>query len=414
MALGPFEVIVVGAGAAGLAAGERLVSAGLGATILEARDRVGGRAHTWGDAGFPLDLGCGWLHSADRNPWTRIARDAGFTIDETRPLWGRQSHDLGFSAEDQAAFEEAHERFEARIAAVGPAEPDRAAAELLEPGGRWNGLLDAISTYVNGVELHKASVHDANLYADSGVNWRVVEGYGAAIAAFGKDLPVRLGCAVRVIDHAGSRLAVETSLGTISADAVIVTVPTSILASEKIRFHPELPDKVEAAAKLPLGVADKVVLAIDTPEMLPVDGHVFGRTDRAATGSYHLRPFGRPLVEGFFGGGLARDLENAGPDAFFAFAVDELSGLFGRDLAARLRPVTATRWALDPYALGSYSHALPGFTEARKVLAEPVEGRIFFAGEACSRHDFSTAHGAYATGIAAAEQVIARARRSPR
>jgi monoamine oxidase len=407
-----FEVVVIGAGAAGLAAGARLAEAGLGVSILEARPRIGGRAHTLiGQLRFPLDLGCGWLHSANRNPWTEIASAAGFSIDKTRPLWGKQSRDLSFSAEEQQDFEAAFEQFEAKIAKAGLSGTDIPAASLLAPGGRWNALIYAVSTYMNGAELDEVSLHDLNLYADTGVNWRIAEGYGAAIEKFGVGLPIRLGCKVLCVDHSGTKIAVEASEGRLSAHAVIVTIPTSLLAAEAITFTPDLPEKAEAAAYLPLGVNNKIFIGVDRAELLPIEGHVFGRTDQTATGSYHLRPFGRPLIEGFFGGTFARELEKDGPKAFFEFASAELCGLFGEGLRPNLSLLTATSWALDSFAQGSYSHALPGHADARKILAASVDDRLFFAGEACSVTDFSTAHGAYATGIEAAKQVIAVARR---
>jgi monoamine oxidase len=137
-----------------------------------------------------------------------------------------------------------------------------------------------------------------------------------------------------------------------------------------------------------------------------MDGHLIGNSNRTATGSYHLRPFGRPLIEGFFGGRLAHELEAAGSGAFFDFAVAELVELFGSGIRAHLHPLIQTGWARDPRALGSYSYALPGHADARAALAAPVDGRVFFAGEACSPHDFTTAHGAYQTGIEAADEAI--------
>jgi monoamine oxidase len=412
-----FEVVVVGAGAAGLGTAMRLAAARVSFTVLEARSRAGGRAYTVPNGTFPLDLGCGWLHSADRNPWTRIAADAGFTIDKTPPGWGTQWCDLGFSAKDQAGFDLAYRRFYARLEAVGPNDPDLGAAKLLKPRCRFNPLLNAISSYVSGVELDLVSVQDSNCYADadSGVNWRVVEGYGTVIAAQAAGLPIRLNCPVTLIDHCGKRLAIETALGTLTADAVILTVPTPIIAAQKIRFRPDLRDKVAAASVLPLGLADKLFMAVDMPEMLPVGGHLIGNPNRTATGSYHLRPFGRPLIEAFFGGRLAHELEAAGHGAFFDFAATELTGLLGSDIRARLRPLVETNWARDPFARGSYSYALPGHSDARAALAAPMDGRLFFAGEACSRHDFTTAHGAYLTGVEAADEVIAlRPRGTPK
>ncbi len=400
------DIAVVGAGAAGLGAAMRLAEAGASFVVLEARNRVGGRAYTVNEGSYPLDLGCGWLHSADRNPWTRIAAGSGFTIDKTTPSWGTQSLNLGFSAEDQAAFAAASEQFYERLGAVGPGDADIAAADLLDPACRFNPLLNAVSTYVNGAELDCVSVKDINRYADSGVNWRIAEGYGTAIAAQAAGLPVRLGCKVTLIDHCGKLLKIETSLGTLMADAVIVAVPASIIAAQSIKFRPELMEKVNAAAVLPLGVADKLIMMVDRPEALPVEGHLIGNPGRTATASYYLRPFGRPLIEAFFGGRLARDLETAGHGAFFDFASMELADLLGSGIRASLHPLVETSWARDPFALGSYSHALPGHADARITLAAPVDGRIFFAGEACSQHDFSTAHGAYLTGAAAAEEAL--------
>jgi monoamine oxidase len=401
------DAVIVGAGAAGLGAARRLAPAKISFAVLEARGRAGGRAHTLADTPFPLDLGCGWLHSADRNPWTRIAAEAGFTIDKTIPAWGTQSLNIGFSAEDQAAFAFASERFYERLDAIGSNDADFAAAKLLEPDCRFNSLLNAISSYVNGAELDLVSVQDCNRYADTGVNWRVVEGYGAVIAAQAPGFPIRLGCEVMLVDHRGKRVTIETSLGTVTANAVIVTVPTPAIAAQRIRFRPDLTDKIDAASMLPLGTADKLFMAVDRPGMLPMDGHLIGNPNRTATGSYYLRPFGRPLIEAFFGGRLAHDLEAAGSGAFFDFAAAELTGLFGSGVRARLRPLVETNWARDPFALGSYSYALPGYANARSRLAAPVDGRLFFAGEACSRHNFTTAHGAYLSGIEAAEEVLA-------
>ena len=100
----PYDVIIVGAGAAGIAAARRLHDAGRQVLVLEARSRIGGRAWTMSAGGFPLDLGCGWLHSADRNPWSEIARDLGLAIDKTPPPWTRPSLPVGFAIEDQQRF----------------------------------------------------------------------------------------------------------------------------------------------------------------------------------------------------------------------------------------------------------------------------------------------------------------------
>jgi monoamine oxidase len=277
---------------------------------------------------------------------------------------------------------------------------------LLEPGDRWNNLIGAVATYVTGAEPDQVSIIDFARYEDDGVNWRVIEGLGTTIAAHADGVPAVLDCAVACIDHTGTRLAIETARGTITADRVIVTVPSALLAQDALRFRPALPDKVEAAAGLPLGLADKLFLSLAQPEEFPPDSRLFGRTDRTATATYHMRPFGRPLIECYFGGSNAADLESGGQAAFFAFARTELTGLLGSAFARRIAPAALHGWRRDPFARGSYSFALPGKADGRAVLAEPVDERLFFAGEACSRHDFSTAHGALLTGLAAADAVI--------
>src|SRR5439155_370486 len=191
-----------------------------------------------------------------------------------------------------------------------------------------------------------------------------------------------------------------------AARRVIVTVPTNLMAEEAIRFHPALPAKLDAAAGLPLGLADKVMLALDQPEALPKDGNLRGATMRTAMGSFHLRPFGQACIEGYFGGRFARQLEDAGKCALAAQAIDEIVALLGSDFRRRLTPLAESGWAHDPFARGSYSHALPGHAAKRAVLAAPVDGRLFFAGEATSPNFFSTAHGARESGERAAKEVL--------
>lgn len=399
-------VIVIGAGAAGIAAARHLQAAGLAVVVLEARDRVGGRAWTVLAGGLPLDLGCGWLHSADENDWARIAKAEGLAIDPLPPPWARPAHPAGFPPADQRAFRAAWEALYARVDAADAAGQDGPMGDLLEPGGRWNPLLGAMASYINGAELAKLSVRDYARYHDTRVNWRVVAGYGALVARHAAGLDVRLGCAATRIDHSGRRLRVATAHGELAAGAVIVTVPPTLIAAEALRFTPTLPEKLAAAQALPLGTADKVFLGVDAPDDLPVETRLFGATDTVATGSYHLRPFGRPVIEGYFGGDFARSLEAEGPGAFADFAIGQIAERLGSAMRQRLHPLAESAWARDPFARGAYSYGQPGAGEARRALATPVDGRLFFAGEACSAQDFSTAHGAFRTGVAAAEGVL--------
>jgi len=400
------DVVVIGAGAAGVAAARRLGGTPLTVRVLEARGRIGGRAWTKEVAGLPLDLGCGWLHSADRNEWAAIAAELGFDIDPTPPPWSRPAFESSFPVADQNDFRAVWSHLHERIHRASETAPDRPAAAFLTPGGRWNGLANALSSYINGVELDGLSVRDFGRYHDTGVNWRVVKGYGALIETCAVGLDIVLDCPVTRVDHSGTRVRIVTPRGELFVRAAIITVPPGLLARESLRLAPSLPDKLEAAAALPLGLADKVFLHVDAPDRLPPETRLFGAIDRSATGSYHLRPFGRPVIEGYFGGAFARELEEAGEGAFSRFAIEQLAAHLGHDIRKSLRPLAETAWSRDPCALGSYSYARIGHAEARAVLAAPVDEKLFFAGEACSRHDFSTAHGAYRTGVVAAEQAL--------
>jgi monoamine oxidase len=404
MTKGDIEVAIIGGGAAGIAVARRLRDAGVDCLVIEARDRLGGRAWTMTSSdGAALDLGCGWLHSADRNPWTKIAEAQNHTIDRKPPPWSRSL--FGFSPYEQQDYRKALHAFQQRVSEAAHADCDVAAAVALEPGGRWNGLIGAVTTFISGAESAQISARDFDNSQDNDINWRVVEGYGATVVAHGDGAPPLLSCPVRHIDHSGKRLMVVTAKGTISADQAIVTLPTALLADEAL-FSPALPEKTQAARDLPLGLADKLFIALERPEEFERDSNLFGAKNSGKTAGYHMRPFGRPMIEAFFGGTNAREMEAAGEGAFFDFAVEELTSLLGNDFAKRLKPIHVHCWGDDPFARGAYSYAVPGKAGARAVLAAPVDDRLFFAGEACSKSDYSTAHGAFFTGVTAAEQVM--------
>jgi monoamine oxidase len=402
------DVVIVGGGAAGIGAARRLAAGGLSALMIEATARLGGRGWTQEVSGLPLDMGCGWLHSADRNSWTRIAEASGFAIDRRDPAWGKQYGDLGFTRAEQAEARKAFAAWIRRMTDTPPASD--CAADALEPGAPWNAYLQALSGFISGARLERMSAVDYLAYdhAATDENWRLPAGYGSLIAAsFPAEVGLRLATPVRSIELEPKGVAIATPAGVIRARSAILTVSTAVLAGDAIRLPAALEPWRKAAELLPLGRDEKLFLEILDERLFEPETQVLGDPHDPRTGAYYLRPLGRPVVECFVGGEGARAVEEEGPVAGFAYAIDQIVGLFGSEVRARLRPLVASTWCRTTQVGGAYSYALPGHAGARAALARPFEGRLFFAGEATNARDFSTAHGAHDSGVRAAEEAIA-------
>jgi monoamine oxidase len=402
------DVVIVGGGAAGIGAARRLAASKLSTLLLEATSRLGGRGWTQDISGLPLDLGCGWLHSADRNAWAEIAAAAGITVDRREPAWGFQYGDLGFTPAEQAAASHAFATWVQRLASTPPAS-DRA-ADALEPDGEWNSYLQALSGFINGVRLERLSVADYMAYdtASTGLNWRVPSGYGSLIAAsFPAAVGLRLVTPVESISLDVHGVTLMTPAGSVRSRAAIVTVSTAVLAGDAIKLPPELEPWRQAAGLLPLGRDEKLFLEISDEGAFAPETHVLGNPRDERTGAYYIRPFGLPVIECFVGGDGARVVEESGPIAGFTFAIDQLAALFGSGVRQKLHPLIASHWSRMTYVGGAYSYALPGHAAQRDALARSFEQRLFFAGEATNPDDFATAHGAHDSGVRAAAQTIA-------
>ena len=402
------DVAIIGAGAAGIAAARTLAAQGKSVLVIEASDRVGGRGWTIGVAGMALDLGCGWLHSAERNPLVAEGEAANFTIDRGPSAWQHQWRDLGFSPSEQAAARDTWAALEDRFHHAPPAS-DRA-SDALEPGAEWNPFCRALSGYMNGADLDRLSITDFLAYDDAATetNWRVHEGYGALLAARLPPVDLQLATPARRIALGDGGVRIETDRGTVTARAAIVTASTNLLASSAIRFDAAAADHLHAATQLPLGLADKLFFELVGDHGFEPETHLIGNPRDANTGSYYIRALGQPVIEAFFGGPGADLLERGGIVEAFRIATNELTALLGSDVRRHLRPIASSAWCRTEWINGSYSHALPGQANARAVLARPLDDRIFFAGEATHATDFSTAHGAWHSGIRAAREVLGR------
>jgi monoamine oxidase len=398
-------LVIVGGGAAGIAAAIEAQARGIDALIVEAMNRLGGRAHSFDWHGHHLDLGCTWMHSAERNSLRLEAERLDAAIDRSATGWFSQYRDLGFSPEEQGQAYAAFEDLEQRMSNDPPAS-DRA-SDATSGKAEWMPFLNAISGYVNGAPLDRCSVADWIAYDNdsSDQNWRLGKGYGGLLARLGSSTEHKLSTAVTAISRLKTAVQVTTSDGVLEAERVIVTVPTATF--QRIRFDPAIEGIFEAADQLPLGLANKMFLSLEDPHEFPHGAHLLGNPRSADTGSYFLNPLGMPIVEGFFGGGGgSRALEKLSDDEAFAFALDELAALLGSSMRKRLRPIAVSRWGHEAWIGGSYSHALPGHSNAREVLAQVGDDRIAFAGEAVSKSDYSTAHGAFDSGKAAVTRLL--------
>jgi monoamine oxidase len=401
-----FDVVIVGGGAAGIGAARRLAGSGLRTCLLEAGTRLGGRAWTQELGGLTLDMGCGWLHSAERNAWAAIASATQVPLNRARAAWGVQFGNLGFSVAEQAAAWQVFEDWTLRLRR--PTASD-VAADALDARCEWNTHLRAIVSFISGARLENLSAADYVAYDDasSDSNWRLESGLGALIASsMPEGITVKLGTAVEALALTAQGMQLTTAAGTLEARGVILTVSTAVLAGDSIKLPAHLDSWREAATQLPLGLNEKLFLEITGPSPFEPETHVTGNPRDEGTASFYIRPFGRQVIECFLGGARALWYCDQGVVAGFEFALSQLASLFGADVRRVLRPLTASAWGRAARIGGAYSYALPGCAGARQVLARGFDNRVFFAGEATHTSDFSTAHGAHDSGERAAGEVL--------
>ncbi|MBB3527031.1 flavin monoamine oxidase family protein [Rhizobium sp. BK456] len=401
------DIVIVGGGAAGIAAARHLDNARCSFVLLEASSRLGGRAWTKMTAGHPLDLGCGWLHSADRNPWTKIAEDDGFVIDRASPAWSTQFRNLGFATDEQAAAGRAMQDWHGRL--QGLIERTDSAGDGLTPDGEWNNYIRAICGFSNGVAPEMMSAADYLAYdaACTYNNWRIPEGYGSMIiSSLPSRTPLFLDTPVNRISDNSNGLRIDTKRGSLSARAAILTMSTNVLSGNSVALPPAIDPWRQAASLLPLGSNEKLFLKIKDNSTFLAETHLIGNPKVSETCDFYIRPFGWPVIECYLGGESAKIVGQYDIAAGFELATEQLVRLFGSDVRKKVTPIIGSNWGRTELIDGAYSSAKPGHSKARQVLAQSWDQRLFFAGEATHMHDYSTAHGAYASGARAAGEAL--------
>jgi len=404
------DIVVIGAGAAGIAAARRILAANRKVIVVEAAGQIGGRCLT-DSATFevPFDRGARWLHNPDSNPLIRLARNAGLDI-LAAPLGqkiriGRRNARAGETEEFLAALVRANRAID--DASRGRADLSCAAA-LPRDLGDWAGTAEfVLGANATGKDLKDISVIDKARGQDRSAAIACRQGLGTLIGRLAEDIPLALSTPVSRLTWSGRDVTVETPAGKIAARAAIVTVSSNVLAAGNIKFTPDLPKRqLDAAQKLSLGSYDHIALQLPgNPLGLSRDDVIIEQSNSTRTALLFANIGSSSLCTIDVAGSFGRDLAAQGEPAMVAFAVEWLSKLFGSEAASAVRKSSATRWNAAPFALGAMSAAVPGGQPSRKILTEPV-GCMFLAGEATHETLWGTVDGAWESGERAAEAAL--------
>jgi monoamine oxidase len=405
------DIVVIGAGAAGIAAARRIIAANRKVIVVEATDRIGGRCLT-DSATFevPFDRGARWLHNAD-NPMIKLGRSAGLDI-AAAPLGqkiriGRRNARAGETEEFLAALVRANRALDE--ASRGKADV-ASAAVLPKDLGDWAGTAEfVLGASATGKDLKDISVIDKARAGDRSAAIACRQGLGTLITKLADQIPLSLSTPASRVSWSGRDVMVETQAGKIAARAAVITVSSNVLTSGNIKFTPDIPKRqLDAAAKLSLGSYDHIVLQLPgNPLGLGRDEIMIEQSNSTRTALLLANIGGSSLCSIDVAGSFGRDLSGQGEKAMVAFATEWLTKLFGSETAAAVKKTSATRWNAAPFALGAMSSSAPGAQPSRKILAEPI-GCMFLAGEATHETLWGTVDGAWESGERAAEAALRR------
>lgn len=426
------NVIVVGAGIAGLAAAQLLQNQGYQVVILEARDRVGGRI--WTDRSLnqiPLDLGASWIHGVNENPLSQLVKDFKLRTLPTNfnsgTRYQRNGNELNADREEEA--EDLFERLLKQIETIqsqrlnsGKVDIPLQAAinQAIKNLGVSAENMNRLLNYLVNAEIEYEYAADATqlslFHWDDGqfFGGRDVvfpNGYDQIINRLAANLTIQTKQIVKAVNYSETGVQVITNQGSWQADRVVITVPLGVLKQNTIKFSPDLPlSKQQAIQKLGMGLLNKTYLQFSEP-FWEGDGEFIGyisETKGKWTEFLDVHHYTqKPILLGFSAGTYATQLERRSNAEIVQSVMGVLRTIYGSRIP-NPKGYLITRWQADPFAGGSYSYLAVGSSNAdRTTLAEPVGDRLFFAGEATSAEYASTVHGALLSGRRSAEQIIA-------
>ncbi len=406
---GPIDVVIVGAGAAGIAAARRIAAAGRRYVLLEASDHIGGRCITDTHAfGVPYDLGAHWIYTPDLNPLIKLGPQPGTEIYPAPPS---QKVRIGLRNAREGELEDflAAEVRATRLIHDAARRADIACEQALPNDLKdWRSTIEfVLGPFACAKDLAHVSAVDFTRSSERNAATFCRQGFGALLAALGDGIAVELSTPVTAIDTRRSP-TVETAKGTLAARAVIVTVSTNVVSSGGIRFTPELRN-IDVFGRLSLGSYDHIALElIGNPLGLESDDLVFEKSAGTHTAAMLANVSGTPLCLIDVAGSFGSDLSAQGEAAMVDFATQWLAGLYGAEVKKAIGRTNATRWSSEPWTRGAWSAAVPGAASARRLLMEPVADVIWFAGEAAHETLWGTVGGAWESGERAADAVLQR------
>lgn len=406
---GDVDVLIVGAGVAGLSAANTLRRAGIRTLVLESRDRIGGRTLTdTTTLGLPIDVGAQWLHNGNSNPFVKVAKQLNvpLTVSDRAKGWLFRNGERTDKAPVEA-YLAAEQTLMKRASVVLDRGDDIALAELAK-GDRWLELVAAqVGAADSAQDAERVSVKDiAQISLLRELDHAVTGGLGGLVALWGRDVPVSLGKVVTHIDWSGSGVEAKGAFGSVRARTAIITVPTSLLSAGRVDFSPSLPVATqESFANLPLGLMLKVSLRLSRPlSGFPSYGVELSIAESGMPHAVHLNSK-YPVVTVMVGGTQAWDFERLGKASAVAFATDVLAGIAGESARQLVTGSHVSGWGADPWSLGSYTSAAVGHADARSAYSRPVGDRLWFAGEASANDQASTVGGAYLAGQQGAREI---------
>lgn len=399
------SVTIIGAGVAGLAASMQLSAAGVTHRVIEASSRIGGRAFTETETfGVPCDAGAHWLHNAETNSLVAFAPSVNVETYEAPEEWALFSGGKWLEGDDEEDVWDEVEDIERAIERAVERDLDVAVSGLV--GSDASALARfLVGPYEHAASLSKLSTMDWDAQSE-GTDFYCYGGLGALVAKWGASVPVDFGTVAKKVDWSGAGVRIETNKGVIESDAVIVTVPTAVLARGDIQFSPKLPQASERAIHdLPLGSYNHIVVDLDHTDFeLPVDT-MLAYSGSADEAGLLIDAGGAGLTYLDVAGDFGAALTAQGEAAMLDYARTVLIDLLGASEVPADLLMKAYPWEAMPFAGGAYTAARPGRAGARAALRRTVGDRIFFAGEATSLSKPATLDGAIAEGIRAARAI---------